>query len=132
MVNEFTFVCSLFLDGGPAEVSVIYGWGCNLDVLWKPKDIAVANLYDWITKSIQDGVYEPGQSDILIEAGELLKVKFCHEADIHITTETAAIIEKCASRWLRQGYRVLRSNKVPPSHDSWQEVQSVENATAGL
>ncbi len=83
----------------------MYGWACNLDfdVLWKPKDIAVANLYDWIKRSIQDGVYEPGQSDIFIEARELLKVKLCHEADIHIATETAAIIEKCASRWLRQG-----------------------------
>lgn len=60
MVDEFPFVCSLFLDGGPGpvEVSVMYGWACNLDfdVLWKPKDIAVANLYDWIKRSIQDGV----------------------------------------------------------------------------
>ncbi len=92
-------------------------WGCNLefDVLWKPKDIAVANLYDWINTSIKNGVYKPGNSDIFIEDRELLKIKLCQEADIHITTETAAIIEKCASRWLCRGYRILRSNKVPPA-----------------
>ncbi len=110
MVDEFVFVCSLFLDSGSVEVSVMYGWACNLDfdALWKRKDIAVANLYDWIQSSIQLGIYEPGQADIFLEDGEILQIKLCHEADIHITAESAAIIEKCASRWLRKGYRILR------------------------
>ncbi len=134
MVDEIPFVCSLFLDGGSVEVSVMYGWGCNLefDVLWKPKNIATANLYDWITTSLQCGVYEPGNSDIFIEDRELLKTKLCHEADIHITTEAATIIEKCALRWLPRGYRIVRSDKVPASHDSWRETKSVKDTTAGL
>lgn len=41
--------------------------------------------------SIQDGVYEPGGSDLFIKDGELLKIKLCHEADIYITTGKASI-----------------------------------------
>lgn len=32
-----------------------------------------------------------GGSDLFIKDGELLKIKLCHEADIHITTGKASI-----------------------------------------
>jgi hypothetical protein len=134
VVDEISFICSLFRDASPSEVSVMYGWACNADIdtLYEPKDITVANLSSWILTSIQSGIYEPGSSDLFIEDRERLKVQLCHEADIHITTKRKAIIEQCASRWLRQGYRMLRSNEVPANCGSWREIQSVEDATAGL
>jgi hypothetical protein len=132
--DEISFICSLFRDACPGEVSVMYGWACNvkIDALWEPKCIAVVDLSSWILGSIQNGIYEPGSSDLFIEDRERLKVLLCHEADIHITTKIKVIIERCASRWLQKGYSMHRSDEVPADCESWREVQSVGDATAGM
>lgn len=134
VLDEIPFVWSLFIESGSAVVSVEYGWACNADMdsLWQPKEIAISELPDWINRSISEGVYKPGRSDIFIEDRGRLKVQLCHEADIHIETQMAAIIRKCASRWLGKGYRIMRSDEVPPRRDSWREVRSVQDATTGL
>ncbi len=112
----------------------MYGVACNAesDRLWREFNIAVAALPDWIEQSIRDGIYRPGTSDIFLCDGDRLAVKLCHEADIHITTQSPEVVEKCASRWLAKRYRLLRSDEVPASSSSWREVQSVQEATTGL
>ncbi len=132
VLDEIPFVCSLFIESGSAVVSVEYGLKCNTDALWQPKEIANTELCDWISRSIQDGVYEPGRSDIFIKDRGRLKVRLCHESDIHVVTDIAVTIQECASRWLAKGYRILRSDTVPPERGSWREVHSIQDATAGL
>lgn len=134
LVGEISFICTLFRDACPSKSGSRTGGACNADIdtLYEPNEVAAANLSGWILSSIESGIYEPGRSDLLIEDRERLKVLLCHEADIHITTNTKAIIEQCASRWLAQGYRMLRSNEVPAKLGSWREVHSVDDATAGL
>ena len=132
-LEEIPFICSLFLNSS-SKVSVMYGVACKTDNdrLWVPFDIVTATLPEWIERSIQDGVYEPGNSDIFIFDKDRLTVRLCHEADIHIETSFASIIQMCAHRWLVKRYRLLRSEIVPPSSNSWREIHSVEEATAGL
>lgn len=134
VLDEIPFVCSLFAEGGATVVNVQYGWACNAstDALWQPEEITTAQVPDWIDRSIRTGIYLPGRSDVFIERRGRLKVQLCHEADIHVETEDAAIIRNCASRWLAKGYRLLRSDTIPPKHDSWREVHSVRDAAAGL
>jgi hypothetical protein len=133
VLEEIPFICSLFMNSS-ATVSVMYGVGCNAenDRLWVPFDIVTATLPEWIERSIRDGIYGPGNSDIFIFDKDRLTARLCHEADIHIETSFASIIQTCAHRWLGKGYRLVRSEVVPPSSDSWREIQSEAQATAGL
>jgi hypothetical protein len=133
VLEEIPFVCSLFVEIRAAAGIVQYGWACNaeIDALWQPEEITTSELPVWIDRSITEGIYQPGRADVFIEARGL-KIQLCHEADIHVETEEAAIIRSCASHWLAKEYRLLRSDAVPPKHDSWRQVQSVEDAAAGL
>ena len=132
-LEEIPFICSLFVNSC-FKVSVMYGVACNVDNdrLWAPFDVVTATLPEWIERSIQDGIYEPGNSDIFILDKNRLTVRLCHEADIHIETSFASIVQMCAHRWLGKRYRLLRSETVPSSSNSWREVHSVEEATVGL
>jgi hypothetical protein len=134
VLDEIPFICSLFVGGGAAQVKVMYGVGCKADTdqLWCPFDIATAGLSDWIERMAQDGIYEPGRSDVFIFDADRLTARLCHEADIHIETRSLSIIQICAYRWLGKGYRLMRSDAVPASRDSWREIRSIEEATSGL
>jgi hypothetical protein len=134
IVDDIPFICSLFVAGGNTQVSVMYGVGCKADTdqLWCPFDIATVSLSDWIARMAQDGVYEPGRSDLFIFDDDRLTARLCHEADIHIETRSLSIIQICAYRWLGKGYRLMRSDAVPTSRDSWREIRSIEEATSGL
>lgn len=131
--EEISFVCSLFADAGSAQVSVMFGWACKAqpDQLWRSKEIVCASLSDWIAAAIQDGIFEPGRSDLSIES-DGLTVLLCHEADIHVMTQSASVIATCSARWLRKGFRLLRSDQVPPERTSWRDIRTVEEAIAGL
>ena len=134
VLEEVSFICSLFLEGGGPQVSVMYGVGSRADIdrLWRPQEILTGTLPQWIERSIEDGVYEPARSDICIVDRDRLTARLCHEADIHIETRSRSIVQGCADRWLAKAYRLLRSDQVPPSRSSWREILSAEEATAGL
>jgi hypothetical protein len=102
LLDELPFVCSLFIEIRAVTVSVQYGWACNeeIDALWHPEEITTSDLPAWIDRSIRQRIYQPGRSDVFIDARGRLKVLLCHEADIHVETVEAAIIRSCASRWL--------------------------------
>jgi hypothetical protein len=131
---EIPFVCALFADGGAAHVSVMFGVACKVDhdQLWSPFDIGTPILVEWIERMIRDGVYRPADSDLYIDEGERLSIRLCHEADIHVRTQSASIVKTCASRWLEKRYRLLRNDQVPVSRSTWREVQSIEDAIADL
>ena len=133
VLEEVPFICSLFADDG-SQVEVMYGCACNTDdnLLWTPREIAAATLPEWIERSMREGIYEPGESDIFIFDKDRLTAHLCHEGDIHLRTSGAAIVEKCASRWLGRGYRLLRSSEVPPTPQSWREIRSIDEATADM
>jgi hypothetical protein len=116
------------------EIPFIYGWACNADDdrLWIPCDIVTATPPEWIERSMREGIYEPGESDMFISDKDRLTAHLCHEGDIHIKTPVAAIVEKCALRWLGNGHRLLRSTEVPPSPRSWREIRSVDEAIADM
>ena len=113
-------------------VSMMYGWACAENRLWETVELPTLGLHALIERSIHAGTYHPAKSDLFIIATDQLTARLCHEADIHVTTESLAIISQCAARWLSQNQRLLRSDVVPPSHDSWREIRTLGEATAGL
>lgn len=132
VMEEIPFVCCLFADGGAAQVSVMFGVACETDQLWSPLEIPTLTLSDWIQQTIREGIYYPGKSDLYIYDSDRLSVHLCHEADIHLHTQSAAIVQKCATRWLGKRYRLLRNDEIAPSRSRWREIQSVEDAAADL
>jgi len=90
------------------------------------------NLLALIERSIHEGTYRPSKSDLFITVSDQLTARLCHEADIHVTSQSPAIISACAARWLSRNQRLLRSDEVPPSRESWREVRTLGEATAGL
>jgi hypothetical protein len=130
--DEISFVCSLFQMIGANLVSVMYGLACAEERLWERLELPPLDLLAFIERSIDKGIYLPAQSDLFITGSDQLTVLLCHEADIHVTTGSPAIIGRCASRWLLQNQRLLRSDEVPPARDSWREIRTLEEATAGL
>jgi hypothetical protein len=105
----------------------MYGVGCNAenDQLWKQFDIPAISLPEWIERSIREGIYQPGECDIIIVDRDRLTAHLCHEADIHIETKESVIVQDCADRWLNLGYRLLRTDATSPSCKNWREVRSV-------
>lgn len=128
--EELPFVCSLFQIIGANQVAVMYGWACAEQHLWEEFKVRTPDLLSRIERSIDDGIYNPARSDLFITASDQLTAHLCHEADIHIKTASLVIIRQCASRWLSQDQRLLRSDEVPPSGSSWREVRTVEETVA--
>ena len=130
--EEISFVCSLLQITGVNQVAVMFGWACAEQHQWKEFWVPAGGLLAHIERSIDDCIYRPASSDVFIKASDQLIVHLCHEADIHITTASPTIIGQCASRWLSQNQRLIRSDQVPPSANSWREIRTVEEATSGV
>jgi hypothetical protein len=66
-----------------------------------------SGLPDFITTSIQKGIYNQGGADLYIEIPSLaVEVTLCHESDIHFKGEKNDFLEHFRLRWLRQGIKV--------------------------
>ena len=132
--QEITFICFLVATGDDPDLGLMYGVGCHIqaDELWKEVRIPRSSLPDWINRSIQAGIYRPGESDLFICDGERVTVRLCHESDIHIETADPTLVRQCVDRWLRRMYRVMRSDGESPAQRNWREIQSVAEAVAGM
>jgi len=128
--GEIPFVCSLVANGKSTLIGVMYGVGCRIDQLWQEFKIPTTKLEEWISDGIFRGIYTPGSSDIYISDGDRLKVRLCHESDIHIHTINPAVVSQCVTRWLEMGYRIHRGRV--SGGKGWKEVWSVEDAISAL
>ena len=72
-----------------------YGWGCRLhdDLCYQPMRVGVGWLDRFITESIKQFIFVPGDSDMTITAPDgRLSVKFCHESDIHVSGTDSELV----------------------------------------
>lgn len=83
----------------------------------------------WINRSIQTGVFVPGECDILILDRNRLTVQLCHEADIHVQTTDPGVVREPVERWLRMGYRLMLTDDVSAVRKSWREIRSLAEIT---
>ena len=103
---------------GIDQVFVEYGWGCNLDAgsLWQKQEVSLENLGQFATQAAAAGVFRPGGADLIVsEMSGSFQIIFCHESDIHIKTESLALLDTARTEWARQGI----SSKRKTEDGSW-------------
>src|SRR5688572_4046849 len=98
------------------QVAITYGWGCNARSIEQPVTVPTTALVEFLHKSIAQGIYHLGEDNLYIEANfgahaveertVTLKIKLCHEADIHFETTDTAIEARLQAEWQNRGLRV--------------------------
>ena len=87
---------------GHENVVIEYGWGCNLgyEELWIPIPIKIDMLMEEISKSKAEGVFVPGSCDLFLrDLVGSFEIKFCHESDIHLSTNNPNLLELISKEW---------------------------------
>jgi hypothetical protein len=75
---------------GYRQCSVMHGWGSAQPVesLWKPTDIVVQALPEFVASALARKDFVAGDSDLYVEVVEpAAQFLFCHESDIHLQCE---------------------------------------------
>ena len=97
-------IMHLLLLWGHDIVVVTYGWACKLpmDQLWQPHEIQTQSLASLIRRSVNDGIFHLGGSDLHIEdrAGTF-EFKLCHESDIHFKSVDQSQVAQVIEEWTR-------------------------------
>ncbi len=105
---------ALLEANGYCDVFVEHGWGSDLpiDEMWKPIPVKASLLIEYLTKKIDDGTFTPGSSDLFIfDAGETFRLLICHEHDIHLSADDAAIKLRTAVEALWEAEGIERWTK---------------------
>jgi hypothetical protein len=93
---------------GINDLTVMYGWACNLNYkeLYQKIPLATEKLKQFIVQSIENGVYKIGQCDLFIQTNQdELEFVLCHEADIHFKTTNALLVQEMKSNWQAKDYQ---------------------------
>jgi hypothetical protein len=85
---------------GSEIVEAMYGWGADLhiDLCWKPMEVGTAWLDRFIRESLDPAIVVPGEADFIftVRAGAL-KIRFCHESDLHVSGTDQELISRFLS-----------------------------------
>lgn len=107
LLEEIPEIVRLLASNGVDNVVVEYGWGCKLQTgeLWQDISIRVADLVTFIASSIENGIFLPGQADLLLQdRDQSFECLLCRDSDIHLSTDNDAILAEATRRWMDKGY----------------------------
>jgi len=122
LLDEVPEIVKLLESSGIDRLLVEYGWGCKLEPgqLWQDIEIPLPELAAFIEASIQQGIYSPGQADLVVQDRDrTFECLFCHESDIHLETEDMSMIEHVNKRWMDKGYKGF---KVAAASEDWEPI----------
>src|SRR6476469_8045972 len=111
ILREIDRLCEILKERNVTTVLVEYGWGSNLDTssLWQPQALQIDELPDFITAAEKTGIYRAGSADLAVrDAENEFTLLFCHESDIHLTTDNAGLRDSVMQGWLDRGIAVRR------------------------
>ena len=97
---EFINIADGLLAFGIETVYVTYGFGCNAEKTIESEEIPVPirKLVQFIVDSESDGVFELGEADLIIQAGNV-EFRVCHECDIHCCGVMCPLLMSFRKRW---------------------------------
>ena len=91
---------------GTSKVIVSYGFDCDCpeNELYQPLTIPLDTLQLFIIESEAKGYYRPRQNDLWVdEPNGIAKFLFCHESDIHLTSDSVELICQMQELWQDSG-----------------------------
>lgn len=100
---------------GNQNVTVNYGWACNLhpDLWYKPMGVPLDVFPYFIDDSIEQRIFEIGGSDLLIVSPDSkLRILICHESDIHLDGEDDNALNNIVARFPQLDFRTAEDWKV--------------------
>ena len=106
---------------GNQNLTVYYGWDCNLqpDLLYEPISVALDVFPHFIEYSIEQGIFEVGGSDLLIESPDSsIEITICHESDIHIDGTDDDALRKIVARFPQLDFRTADEWKAEDHNES--------------
>jgi hypothetical protein len=112
VLDEAPEIAKLLRLSGIDDVVVYYGWGSRLEInqLWTPIHVKVEDLPGFVRDSVEQGIFSPGNSDLIIEDKDgTLTFLFCHESDIHLMTKNQELIDETKRHWREKGYHAGNS-----------------------
>jgi len=105
--NELGYIVDFFRAHGTEELTVRYGWSCNLpmDELWQDIATTAEGLPRLVERSIADGLYPIGDADLFIrDRPGRVEFLLCHESDVHCESTDMEIVEQVKQQWQKRGY----------------------------
>lgn len=115
--QEIDYLVKFLQDKGKQELTVSYGWGCDLDMddLYQEVPLPLSHLREWIEQSTASGIFTLGQSILHIysQDGEIC-IDLGDEGDIHVTTENKELAQEVAFGWTARGitfYEIVSASK---------------------
>ena len=121
LLEEVPELVKLLQSSGIDRLLVEYGWGCKLEPgqLWQDIEIPLPELAAFIEASIQQGIYSPGQADLVVQDRDrTFECLFCHESDIHLMTENDGLIAEATKRWMDKGYGGFKA----AANENWDPI----------
>ena len=114
--HEIEEIAAFFKQFGAEELTVCYGYDCNLDPKewYQEIEIKTDELLGFLSRSIAEGIYHLAEDNFHIQSKSLaLEFMLCHENDIHLTTDNEEVRAYMKAKW---------AAKVPPGYERLNEV----------
>jgi hypothetical protein len=106
---------------GIRDLLVAYGWGCDCpeEQLWQDLAMPLERLQSFIAESEASSYYRVGKNDLHVKdpSGQW-EFLFCHESDIHFTTEDEGLFAHIRAVWIANGYKDVYEKRGA----DWQRV----------
>ena len=111
--NEVAHIIGWLRERNLTELEMMHGVGCgSTGAEWLTAKVALENLDELIAQSESEGLFRPSRSDLWIMTQEhdidnnpKIQFRLCHEADIHVVSADAELLDVVKAHWLENGWR---------------------------
>lgn len=111
---ELPLIEAAFSNIGVATVRLSFGWGSSLPVdgMWRERKIPASAIRNDLLEAERQRVFSVGEAGVFLD-GDRIAIKLCHEGDLHIEGEHAAI-DSVLSAWRQRGYEPRLVERLVP------------------
>ena len=104
--QEIDHLVEFLQVAGKQELTVSYGWGCDLDMddLYQEAPLPLSHLRERIEQSTASGIFTLGESMLHIYSQDReISIDIGDEGDVHVTTENKELAQEVVSGWTARG-----------------------------
>jgi hypothetical protein len=104
---------ALYRSRGVDNVMVAYGWGCDCpdSELYEDRLVPLSGFKEFVRAAEAADYYRVSKDNLHFkDGGGSSEFLFCHESDIHFTTDDVPLLDEVRRRW-----RAIGFERVPPA-----------------